>query len=328
MTAQGVFAQQFHFKNITSVPDASFRGLSVIDDRVAWVSGSDGWFSTTTDGGNHWNFRKVKGFEQVDFRSLYAFDAQSAIIANADAPAYILRTDDGGQIWKVVYKNEDTAAFFDGIDFWNNHDGIIYGDPIKGIMTILRTEDGGLTWRELPQLKRPHLAQEEASFAASGTNIRCLNNNSLIIATGGKVSRLWTSHNRGADWQQVKTPIIQGKNTTGVFSVAFQNETTGIIVGGDYKLDSLKTNNAFYTKNGGKDWLTPSATTGGYRECVEFIDHKTAIATGPGGTDISRDKGETWQPLPDEKGFHVIRKSRKGSLIILAGKGRIFIASK
>ena len=45
----------------------------------------------------------------------------------------------------------------------------------------------------------------------------------------------------------------------------------------------------------------------------------TILATGPGGIDISYDNGNNWLPLSDEKQFHVVKRSRHGDLIIMAG---------
>jgi len=315
------FCQQPVWKNIDTRTNATFRSLSVVDDSVAWVGGTNGWIGRSTNGGNDWAMKQVKGFEKCDFRSLYAIDAKNAVIANAGSPAYILRTKDGGLNWQVVYKNDDTAAFFDGIDFWNYTEGIIYGDPLKGRMMVLRTTDGGLNWLEMPEQYRPALEKGEASFAASGTSIRCRGKSNVVIATGGAVSRLFISTDRGKEWKIIKTPIIQGENSTGIFSVAFIDENNGIIVGGDYKKDTLAKDHVFYTKDGGKTWQKPVKATRGYRECVTYIDPKTAIATGPTGTDISYDGGINWNPLQDEKKMHVIRKSRKGNLVILAGSG-------
>lgn len=313
--------QEIQWKTIVPKTDGSFRGLSVIDDNVAWVSGSKGWVGRSINGGTDWTFAQVKGFEKNDFRSLYAFDANNAIIANAGSPAYIMRTNDGGKTWKVVYQNNDTAAFFDGIDFWNNKEGIIYGDPINGRMLILKTKDGGMTWQELQHASRPALQEREASFAASGTNIHCYGNSKVIIATGGKVSRLFISTDKGATWKINTAPIIHGESSAGVFSFAFRNDNAGIIVGGDYKQDTLKKDHIFYTSDGGKNWFEPVVPTRGYRECVTYINPLTVLATGPVGTDISYDGGNNWKPLSDEKGFHVVRKSRKGNLIIIAGAG-------
>jgi photosystem II stability/assembly factor-like uncharacterized protein len=319
LLTQCVYGQHPQLKTIVPKIDASFRGLSVVDDGIAWVSGTKGWVGHSENGGQDWTFAEVKGYEKCDFRSLYAFDAKNAIIANAGIPEVILRTADGGVSWKVVYKNDDTAAFFDGVDFWNEHDGIMYGDPLQGRMMVLRTKDGGQSWQELPASSRPLLDKDEASFAASGTCIRCTGKNKVIIATGGKVSRLWVSEDRGNKWHTVPTPILHGENSTGIFSFAFHNEQNGIIVGGDYKRDSLKTDHIFYTINAGGQWKVPKIPTGGYRECVTYLTKEMVIATGPSGTDISNDGGVTWHLLSAEKGYHVIKKSRKGSVIIMAG---------
>ena len=66
----------------------------------------------SSNGGNNWSFTQVKGFEKADFRSLYAFNAKAAVIANAGSPANILVTNDGGLHWQVVYTNTDLCCFF------------------------------------------------------------------------------------------------------------------------------------------------------------------------------------------------------------------------
>ena len=316
-------AQEYKLQKIAISTSASFRGLSIVDNNVAWLSGSQGWVGNTSNGGSSWSFNQVKGFETTDFRSLYAFDAQRAVIANAGSPAHILITTDGGKNWKSVYSNSNKEAFFDGMDFWNDKEGIIYGDPIDGKMLLLQTTDGGLNWTELKDA--PTLENGEASFAASGTGIRCMNKSQIMISTGGKVSRLWVSGNKGKSWSTLSAPIIQGESTTGIFSFT-QNNKALIIVGGDYQKELITTNHNFYSMNEGRQWLTPTVPTRGYRECVEALSDKIVIATGPAGTDISKDNGVTWNALSDEKGLHVVRKARKGSLVILAGaNGRVFI---
>lgn len=319
-------AQSLQWIPIDTGTDANFRGLSVVDDSVAWASGSNGWVGRTVNGGRTWAFKQVKGLEQVDFRSLYAFDAQTAVIANAGSPAYILRTTNGGMTWTTVYQNNDQEAFIDGVDFWNSREGMMYGDPIGGRMLLLRTTDGGMTWKEMPESSRPMLKEGEASFAASGTGIRCLGRGKLIIATGGKVSRVWTSDDKGAHWNFLEPPVIQGRTMTGIFSIAFLNATTGVIAGGDYERDTLVTDHIFYTRDGGKTWQRPVVPTRGIRECVEYIRENMLIATGKQGSDVSYDGGVHWQLLSDERLYDVVRKARKGSLLLIAGgKGRLSI---
>ncbi len=319
-------AQTYHLKKIKNNSSASYRGLSVVDDNTAWLSGSNGWIGISTDGAKSWKFTQIEGLENFSIRSVYAFDNKKAVVANAGSPANILLTIDGGITWKNVYTNESEVAFFDGIDFWNENEGLIYGDAIDGKMLLLQTNDGGNSWTELAN--RPSLNEGEASFAASGTGIRCIGKKKVIVATGGITSRLWVSEDKGNTWSTLDPPIIQGENTTGIYSVAMDGSKI-IIVGGNYTKPTLSHKHNLYSTDGGKTWLTPTEAVHGYRECVEFISKNTLLSTGPTGTDISMDGGQNWQVVSDEEGFHVLRKARNGSLIIVAGNnGQISIVQR
>ncbi len=45
--------------------DTSLRGLSVVDDSVAWVSGSKGWTAISKDGGKTWKNLSESSFHTV-----------------------------------------------------------------------------------------------------------------------------------------------------------------------------------------------------------------------------------------------------------------------
>jgi photosystem II stability/assembly factor-like uncharacterized protein len=319
LPASIVDAQTFELQKVQTNTDAYFRGMSVVDNAVAWVSGSKGVVGRTIDGGKTWRFLQVKGHEKFEFRSLYAFDSLNAVIANAGSPAIIMRTIDGGRNWKSVFQNSHPDAFIDGVDFWNAKEGIVYGDAIEGAMLIIKTVDGGNTWTEIPAALRPKLLEGEGSFAASGTNIRCVGKSKLIISTGGKHSRVFISNDKAKTWKIFEPPIIQGETMTGIFSTAFLNESTGIIAGGNYEIDSLTTNHILITADGGNTWKAPQVPTRGIREGSEYLTDKIIIATGYPGIDISYDGGKNWKALSDEKQFAVVRKARTGSLIVMAG---------
>lgn len=302
--------------------EASFRGLSVVDHNVAWVSGSNGTMGITVDGGKTWRFISVPEHDASDFRSIYAFDKNKAVIANAGSPAHILVTNDGGQSWKVVYNNSHEAAFIDGVDFWDKKNGLMYGDPIDGKMLIIRTSDGGTTWQELPG---PALDEGEASFAASGTGIRCYAKGKVMISTGGLRSRLWNGQPARGEWSAIEVPVVQGQPATGIYSFAMKSKLL-IVVGGDYTKPEASEKQSLFSTDFGKRWVDSSTPTRGYRECVAWIDNSRLLAVGPSGMELSNDRGINWRPLNDEKGYHVVRRARKGSLILTAGaKGQIAI---
>lgn len=318
---------QYQWKNIQVDTKSSFRALSVVDDKVAWVGGSKGTIGRTRDGGKTFSFKQVSSFESLDFRSIYAFDSLNAIIANAGSPAFILRTGDGGKNWKQVYRNDAKDAFIDGIDFWNDKNGLIYGDPTNGKMLVIATNDGGITWSELPENQRPALKEGEASFAASGTGIRCFNKKKVAVTTGGKVSRLWISDDSGKTWTVSEIPILQDIESAGAFSSVFWGKK-GVIVGGDYKNDALTGKHVYFTQDKGKTWNLPIRPTRGLREAVEELGDDYLVAVGPQGSDQSNDGGITWLSLSDEKGFHTVRKARDGKLIVAAGNGKIALVSR
>ncbi|MFX8910908.1 hypothetical protein ABTN03_19845, partial [Acinetobacter baumannii] len=64
-------AQQI--KIITEGTKTSIRGLSVVDDKIFWASGSNGMVARTTDGGKTIEWQQVKGYEKRDFRDVEAF---------------------------------------------------------------------------------------------------------------------------------------------------------------------------------------------------------------------------------------------------------------
>jgi photosystem II stability/assembly factor-like uncharacterized protein len=302
---------------------ASLRGLSVVNDRVLWVSGSNGTVGKSTDGGETWKWLVVKGFETRDFRDIEAFDATTAVIIAVDTPAYILRTADGGANWKVVYENKTAGMFLDAMEFWNEQAGIVIGDPVNGKFFIARTFDGGAHWKELPDAYKPVADSGEACFAASGTNIRILDRDEAVFVTGGLKSRAFIRN------EPVVLPIIQGKETTGANSIAVmdynkrEGGTTMIVVGGDFSSDSSSFRNCYYSTNRGRTWTASKEPPHGYRSCVEYLSKKHVISCGTTGVDYSFDGGKTWKLLTKE-GFHVCRIAKNGSAVFLAGsKGKI-----
>ena len=319
----GVRAQKPDVLLLTSGTKTSLRGLSVVNDHVLWVSGSNGTVGKTTNGGKSWKWMTVQGFEKNDFRDIEAFDATTAIIMSVAEPAYILKTTNGGETWKVVYENRTKGMFLDAMEFWNEQAGIVVGDPIDGKFFIARSFDGGSSWQEIPFDKRPVADSGEACFAASGTNVRALDRDEAVFVSGGLRSRMFSQSTPRV------LPLSQGKGTTGANSIAvwdnrrLRGGKRMIVVGGDFAADSLRTGNCVYTSNRGKTWQVPATPPHGYRSCVEYFSKRDVFSCGLNGVDYSADGGRNWYRITRE-GFHVCRAARLGTAIYLAGSnGRV-----
>ncbi len=299
---------------LTSGTKTSMRGLSVVDDKVIWVSGSNGTVGKSLDGGTSWQWMKVKGFDSTDFRDIEAFDATTAVIMGIAEPAYILKTVDGGDTWKVVYENKTKGMFLDAMEFWNEQSGIVIGDPIDNHFFIARTFDGGNTWQNIPAQNYPAAETGEACFASSGTNVRKLSKDEACFVSGGMRSRL---HIRN---KKIDLPIIQGTESTGANSLAVKNKKTMMVVGGDFNTKDSSTKNCFITFDGGNSWKAPATGPHGYRSCVEYLDGKKWISCGLNGVDFSSDNGTTWNWIAKES-YHVCRKAKKGNAVFFAGGG-------
>jgi photosystem II stability/assembly factor-like uncharacterized protein len=303
---------------LTSGNKVSIRGLSVVTDKVIWVSGNNGRVGKSIDGGKTWKWIVVKGFETRDFRDIEAFDAVTALIMAVAEPANILKTNDGGETWKVVYENHAKGMFLDAMEFWDPIGGIVVGDPINNKFFIARTFDGGDTWREIPEKNLPRSDSGEACFAASGTNLRVLDLDEACFVSGGLRSRFF--------WKgtTINLPIIQGKESTGANSIAVRDDKKVrkslhfVVVGGDFARDTIAERNCFYTTDGGKNWVAPNTPPHGYRSCVEYLPKNKLVCCGTSGVDISTDGGKNWR-LISKEGFHVCRKAKNGNAIFLAG---------
>ena len=296
----------------------SLRGLSVVNNNVVWVSGSNGMVGKSLNAGKDWKWMIVKGFEKNDFRDIEAFDANTAIIMAIADPAFILKTTDGGETWKVVYENNTKGMFLDAMEFRDPKNGIVIGDPVDGRFFMAKTIDAGNSWKELAAEERFPADSGEAFFASSGTNIRYLYNGSVVMASGGKNSRVFY------DKTMLDVPMTKGKETAGTNSVAvFDNYKKNkankmIIVGGDFTADSLTDKNCFISNNGGKTWERPKTPPNGYRSCVEYLNNETIVTCGLNGVDYSFDGGKNFYSISKE-GFHVCRFARVGNTVYLAG---------
>ncbi|EDP70227.1 putative oxidoreductase (putative secreted protein) [Flavobacteriales bacterium ALC-1] len=260
---------------------------------------------------------------KLNFRAMAVLNERGYGIT-IGSPAMIFRLNADFEKNKIVYQENHEKAFYDSMDFWNDQEGIAIGDPTNDCMSVIITRDGGETWTKLSCDDLPKVKKGEAAFAASDTNIAIVGDHTWV-ATGGKTSRVLYSPDRGKTWAAYDTPIIQGKETTGMYSMDFYDEKNGFAIGGDYTKPNDTLANKIRTNDGGKTWQIVADGQGpGYRSCVQYVpnsDGKGLVAIGFKGIDYSNDSGDSWTHLSDE-GFYTLR-FLNDSIAYAAGNGRI-----
>jgi photosystem II stability/assembly factor-like uncharacterized protein len=277
---------------------ARLRGVSALDQDVAWASGSNGTFVRTIDGGAHWQASTVLGAADLDFRDVSAVNADTAyLLAAGEGPkSRIYKTTDAGKTWILQFTNREPKGFFDGFAFWNANTGIAFSDPVDGRFLVIRTDDGGTTWKETPRENMPPALPDEAAFAASGSSITVSGTNDVWFATGGAAARVFHSHDRGLTWSVANTPITSGVASAGIFSIYAASPRTLFAVGGDYQKENEGSVNFAKSTDGGRTWVAGPRLPG-YRSAIGTASAGNSgiyVAVGPSGTDYMPPDGSSW----------------------------------
>lgn len=308
--------------------DARFRGLAPVSKRVAWVSGTAGTVLRTVDGGTTWQNVSPTGLgtEELQFRDIEAFDAKRAVILSIGegGDSRILRTSDGGASWTESFRNQEAAAFYDCLAFTTQRYGVAMSDPVDGKFRLIKTTDGGRTWSRIDPAGMPDAKEGEAAFAASGTCLRAGAGSRMYLVSGGtNPARVFSSTDAGRNWTVADSPLA-GSPSAGIFSIAYRGPRLGIIVGGDYLAPTAATQNAAFTRDGGKTWSKSKVNPGGYRSGSDWVPgaRGTALAVGPTGSDVTTDAGRTWKSF-DTGSFDAVECTRDGACWASGELGRV-----
>jgi photosystem II stability/assembly factor-like uncharacterized protein len=157
-------------------------------------------------------------------------------------PTGILRSVDGGDTWSVIDMSAHAGMILD-VTFFDENTGLVFAatnvDPAQAEGLVLRTEDGGKTWREVYSSGRPYELIWKASFPNSGdTGYATVQSYDPERAT----QLVIRSDDKGRTWREIE--IAQDKAAR-QFGIGFVNADVGFVgtaAGG------------FATRDGGKSW--------------------------------------------------------------------------
>ncbi|AWA31469.1 oxidoreductase [Flavobacterium magnum] len=303
-----------------------------ISIRAVVFDGNNMWYAANGGKYGFYDIEKKKMFNghialdtiTPEFRSI-AKTKEHVFILNAGSPALLYRISKDGRQVKLVYHEDDSKAFYDSMQFFNDLEGIAMGDPTGKCLSVIVTRDGGNSWTKLPCDKLPAISEGEAAFAASNTNLIIKGKHAWMVS-GGKKARLFRSTDKGKNWEVYNTPIVQGKSMTGIFTADFYDEKNGFIAGGDYESPTQTISNKAVTVDGGKTWEPVAEGQGfGYASCVQYVPHGDArqlVCVGASGLQYSADSGKNWTQLLKDKELYTIR-FQNDSVAFAAGKNKI-----
>ena len=304
---------------------SSIRALEVVDDSTVWFAGSGGTYGYTSDGGNKWTIDTIlHEDEPPHFRSI-SVTQRAVFLLSIGSPALLYRSEDRGLSWQLAYREDDPAAFYDAMQFWDDREGIAMGDPTDGCLSVIITRDGGRTWNKLSCDQLPAVVEGEAAFAASNSNLALMEDHVWMVS-GGERSRVFHSADRGQSWEVFETPVVQGGAMTGIFSVDFWDQKNGMVFGGDWEAKDHYFQNKAITRDGGRTWsLVSDGKFPGYRSCVQYFPDghgMELLAVGIPGIAYSADGGESWTPLSDND-FYTVRFGSSRQVIWAAGNWKV-----
>lgn len=323
--------------------EGSWRAVEALSENEAWAVGSTGeWLhllieprKKSTQRFQDAIFLTADSSLTPHYRGLAV--TEDAIVATVIASPGMIRKaqlEPGGTVsmpFQTVWTNNHPDVFLDAIISVDNQHLVAMGDPIDGCLCVLTSGDGGKSWLKTPcetdsTAGVPAAIEGEAAFAASNGNLAA-KGDTVWMLSGGGASRVYRSLDRGLAWQVFDTPLQQGGQMTGGFSMDFSDARRGLIWGGNWEAKGDRQGRAAMTSDGGETWTIVAEDHGmGYGSSVRFQPGskglRAVVVGSPGGIDISEDGGRNWRHFSDSA-FYAARFSPDGSALWLTGNGRI-----
>ncbi len=294
---------------VFEIKKTSIRAIEVVNDSTVWFAGAHGKFGRITNSKIEID-SIIYNNKALDFRSI-AYNGHDIFILSIENPAIVFKINPNNKKIDnpvIVYQENHEKVFYDSMAFFDEQNGIAIGDPTDNCMSVILTSDGGNSWKKINCKNIPESIEGEGAFAASDTNVKVVQKMAWMV-TGGKTARVYKSHDYGKKWEVFTTPLIQGETMTGIFTVDFYDDKTGIIMGGNWEAKSNTTATKALTHDGGKSWqLIDSEKIPGYISCVKYIPEtkgEKLMAVSTEGIYYSHDKGNTWEKISNEGYFTI-----------------------
>jgi photosystem II stability/assembly factor-like uncharacterized protein/pimeloyl-ACP methyl ester carboxylesterase len=242
-----------------------FRTIAFVDNLVGFAGtvGTD-YFPNVTDsiplygtrdGGKTWKPVDYKGpyvkglcaidivKEQYINHGKIDYKIHIYAVGRVGSPANMMVSHDGGATWTSNSMNNDCKMLFD-IKMFDKNNGLVCAasdeDLEKSNALILKTSDGGKTWKKVYQSNRPFEGTWKASFPTK--NIGYVTIQSYNPDPNVKQQRIAKTTDGGETWKEIN--LVEDAEAR-EFGIGFIDENHGFVG---------TMNTGYETKDGGKTW--------------------------------------------------------------------------
>jgi photosystem II stability/assembly factor-like uncharacterized protein len=304
LTITGILASVITFPQSWTMQNVGFQlngsdpfKVSIVNANVAWTIGDyhlgampDQEFSKTVDGGSHWTAGTITSSASHSNVSVSAINESIAYVAQTDkfnGNGYIYKTTDGGASWSPRGVGQifihPGVSFCVAVYFWNEAEGITFGDQYNGRFEIFTTSDGGMNWSPVPTANIPPAQTNEIIYPKSYQVI----DSTIWITTS--MSRIFKSTDRGVHWNVYSMGIPDPAMVT-----IQSDKLTGLAI--------TTSMNTYKTMDGGITW-TPLPSSGPRYFFVQSIPgtnyyvSSESVLNNSIGSSYSMDGGSTWTAI-------------------------------
>jgi photosystem II stability/assembly factor-like uncharacterized protein/pimeloyl-ACP methyl ester carboxylesterase len=242
-----------------------FRTIAFVDNLVGFAGtvGTD-YFPNVTDsiplygtrdGGKTWKPVDYKGpyvkglcaidivKEQYINHGKIDYKIHIYAVGRVGSPANMMVSHDGGETWTSNSMNNDCKMLFD-IKMFDKNNGFVCAasdeDMEKSNALILKTSDGGKTWKKVYQSNRPFEGTWKASFPTKQVGYVTIQ--SYNPDPNVKQQRIAKTTDGGETWNEINLVEDAGARE---FGIGFIDENHGFVG---------TMNTGYETKDGGKTW--------------------------------------------------------------------------
>ncbi|MBX7045813.1 MAG: T9SS type A sorting domain-containing protein [Ignavibacteria bacterium] len=261
----------------TSGLTTQLTSVSAPDINNVWICGYAGKVLRTTNGGTWASASGNLGTS--DLYSIYAFDANNALVTSSPGGTFVYRTSNGGTNWTQVFTDANASAFVDSWYFKDANNGLMVADAYGGRSKIYKTTNAGLNWDSTGVNFNTTATSYNNSIWGNGNTVYWGTNASTVFrstnfgttwttltATGNtNTEAFWFNDaNNGFIGGTILQQTTNGGTTLTTNTGAGTGTYTGLVgtTAGNYWF--ARGTNIYSTTNNGTSWTAATTVTGTY----------------------------------------------------------------